>query len=212
MGFDSVYCDEPTGRDKDTAERVKATLVAPCDYARWVRRDAWALQEAACIIGGIDPEQALGTMKCFLNTPRPMDTPGRQEVYRYCEQFRLSLKPILEEMRGSYLAGKLEILGPWLEDLSLVDPSEIIRWAASKGYSIPDELNGFENPGEWAAKERQTGRSPFEIIEGIHKRWPHLNKYEVGAYAKGLDPEDPDTRKQSENYYSVQFKRKGGSW
>ena len=132
--------EEPTGQDKEAAERLKATLEAPCDYARWLRLDAWTLQQAACIISGIDPDKALGTMNCFLSKHARVDTPGRFEVVRACVMFSESLKPMLQEMKGSHFAGKLKILGPWLDDLTMVDPSEAIRWAASKGYDIPPEL------------------------------------------------------------------------
>lgn len=132
--------EEPSGRDKEVEERLKATLEAPCDYARWLRLDAWTLQQAACIISGIDPDRALGTMNCFLSKHARVDTPGRFEVFRACAMFAESLKPMLQEMKGSHFAGKLKILGPWLDDLTMVDPPEAIRWAASKGYDIPSEL------------------------------------------------------------------------
>lgn len=140
MDLEASDFDEPTGQDKEAAERLKATLEAPCDYARWLRLDAWTLQQAACIIGSIDPDRALGTMNCFLGKRARVDTPGRFEVLRACAMFAESLKPMLQEMRGSHFAGKLKILGPWLDDLTMVDPSEAIRWAASKGYDIPSEL------------------------------------------------------------------------
>ncbi len=132
--------EEPSGRDKEAAERLKASLEATCDYTRWLRLDAWTLQQAACIISGIDPDKALGTMNCFLSKYSRADTPGRFEVFRACAMFAESLKPMLQEMRGSHFAGKLKIFGPWLDDLTMVDPSEVIRWAKVKGYDIPVEL------------------------------------------------------------------------
>lgn len=217
------YFDELTEQERVWVEQMLATLEAPCDYARWTRLDAWTLQQAVCIIGGIDPAMALGTMNCFLSKYGRADKPARYEVFRACAMFAESLKPMLEEMRGSHFAGKLKVLGPWLEDLTLVDPSEVIRWAASKGYDIPPELEhqaeGVEGgreeqaawvepktpkeltPKEFVSQMKAREADPSEIIAGLELRWPKMQKYRVGAFAKGLDPDDQTTRKQAEAHF-----------
>lgn len=174
--------EELSGRDKEAAERLKATLEAPCDYARWLRLDAWTLQQAACIIGGIDPDRALGTMNCFLSKHARVDTPGRFEVARACAMFAESLRPMLQEMRGSHFAGKLKILGPWLDDLTMVDPSEAIRWAASKGYDIPVEL------------EHQAGGADVETPSGILPGSSFSSPAEFLQYLQGQELDEDEIK------------------
>ena len=221
--------EEPTGQDKEAAERLKATLVAPCDYARWLRLDAWTLQQAACIISGIDPDKALGTMNCFLSKHTRVDTPGRFEVMRYCAMFAESLKPMLQEMKGSHFAGKLKILGPWLDDLTMVDPHEAIRWAASKGYDIPAELEHQAVAQEarvqapMGATEESSPPSPpsAEVLLGYAQRlmreyptragaklriaeaekdYPNLPSSAYGALARGRLPSD-ESAEADERWY-----------
>ncbi len=235
MDLEASDFDEPTGQDKEAAERLKATLEAPCDYARWLRLDAWTLQQAACIIGGIDPDRALGTMNCFLGKHARVDTPGRFEVVRACAMFAESLKPVLQEMRGSHFAGKLKILGPWLDDLTMVDPPEAIRWAASKGYDIPPELahqaggaqptrqpatpethelGAIVTSGRYGTAKEQAearlkdGADVGTVMFELTRDWKRLKVYDAAALAQGYElPVEKCKRKSLTDSYSYHTKR-----
>lgn len=56
-------------------------------------------------------------------------------------------------------------------------------------------------PKEIVTQMKAREAEPAEIIAELEKRWPHLHKYRVGAYAKELDPDNPKTRKQAEKHY-----------
>lgn len=59
-----------------------------------------------------------------------------------------------------------------------------------------------DSPATLAERLRSRAVPPQEIIEALGRKWPHLRKYELGAYAKGLDPKDVATRKAAEGHYS----------
>lgn len=58
-----------------------------------------------------------------------------------------------------------------------------------------------ETPQEMVARMKQRDATQTEIIAEIELKWPKMKKYRVGAYAKGLDPGDPDVRKQIDQHY-----------
>lgn len=49
----------------------------------------------------------------------------------------------------------------------------------------------------------------WDIITALQTQWPEMENYRAGAYANGLDPDDPDTRKAAENFYQRNKPRKG---
>ena len=60
-----------------------------------------------------------------------------------------------------------------------------------------------ETPATFAARMREQAETPSGIIGALRNKWPLLRNYELGAYARGLDPKDPNTRKAAEwCYYS----------
>lgn len=75
---------------------------------------------------------------------------------------------------------------------------------SQNAFQSPSSLLSFEEPDSPSAyaemlRERET--SPSDIIRALKKKWPHLKNYELGAYAKGIDPKDQNTRKAAEWHY-----------
>lgn len=49
----------------------------------------------------------------------------------------------------------------------------------------------------------------WEVITALQAQWPEMENYRAGAYANGIDPDDPDRRKTAENFYQRHKPREG---
>lgn len=58
-----------------------------------------------------------------------------------------------------------------------------------------------DTPATFAERLRARSVHPQEIISALKEKWPNLKNYEIGAYAKGLDPKDINTRKSAEWHF-----------
>lgn len=47
----------------------------------------------------------------------------------------------------------------------------------------------------------------WEIITALQQQWPEMENYRAGAYACGINPDDPDRRKAAENFYQREKKK-----
>lgn len=130
-----------TRHEAELAKAEISLLSTPCNYPKYLRLDAWTLQQAICIIQGIDPDEALGVLNVYL-IGRVHKGPAPDLVFRACAMFRVRvLLPVIKEMQASFFAGKLKLLSPWSGDLSFVEPREVARWAAAKGYQVQEGLD-----------------------------------------------------------------------
>lgn len=76
---------------------------------------------------------------------------------------------------------------------------DLLETAAQPSAMLPREEP--ETPVAFAARMREQAETPSGIIGALRNKWPLLRNYELGAYAKGLDPKDPNTRKAAEWHY-----------
>lgn len=126
-------------------ERVLETITkleTPCNFERWVKLDAWTMQQATCIIIGVEPDVVLGiTGLYWFRKDHGHLSEGDWHIFNECVLLTCKLDKIFLELRGSYLAGKLQIIGPWDEAKTLVAPSVLTDWAKTKGYAISPALD-----------------------------------------------------------------------
>lgn len=188
--------------ENERVAREIAKLKTPCDYIKWAVLDAWTIKQATCIINGLDPDAVLVKIGIYWFKKEHQGLfEGDWHIFEQCLIISDYLDRIFLNLRGSYLAGNLQIIGQWIGSDTLISPPIVASWALSKGYAIHEGLALLETPPLMAGRLNQADRHPWEIICEIESRWPKLPKYKVAAVVKGLDPDDEDTRKQAENFY-----------
>jgi len=188
--------------ENNRVSRAIDRLKTPCNYEKWAKFDAWEIKQAVCIVGGLDPDNVLGMSGYYwFKKDQKLLRDGDREIFEECVHICGRLEKIFNNLRGSYLAGKLPIIGKWDDGDTLIGPPVVASWALSKGYPVHSDIEQLETPELMAERLNQTDLHPWETICAIESRWPKMPKYKVAAVVKGLDPDDEDTRKQAENFY-----------
>ncbi len=223
MKFQYDYGGSPEWNAWENERVLKtiAKLETPCNFERWAKLDAWTMQQATCIIIGVEPDVVLGIVGLYwFRKDYGYVYEGDRHIFNECVLLTCKLDKIFLELRGSYLAGKLQIIGPWDEAKTLVAPSVLTNWATTKGYAIspaladiaihttptptpttePDHDQQVEEPDhnfktikdhvKYLLKENP---SKGLAMRKIHSHWK-LKKNEAAAYV--LDRPAPDDEEE----------------
>lgn len=161
------------------------------DYKRWKERELWMMHEGVLLIKRIAPFQ-------FLKRLPSLDALwDRADIIREynTKVTAKSLRIIIRYLKGDIASGKITPAQP---DTEWVCPSDFIRWAISREFPIPEELQSLSegNPdtsGEHPnspSMSRESGCFTCEDVSSwdqVSLKMVHDNYVEITVMDKVID-------------------------
>ena len=140
-------------------------MVRKANYAVWLRKDRWYLDEAVALLLDIDPITAT---EIHEGAPQYDEYRNILNTARRCEGISL------EVMLRTSLGGARIVY-------AVVNPAVFVKWAKGKGYSLPEELAHLSDEPE------SVENAPVEEKLDSRERTNLLRIIAVLAKEAGLD-------------------------
>lgn len=146
------------------ASRRAMLATAPLDYSLWVKKDHWSISEASKLLCGRNPHAKIPGAQLFNRQRRVID--------------------LIDEAFAAAQAGEMKVARPALLPIHLlVEPSSFVRWATTRDFEVPPELQalGAVAPAQETPDEQLRDRV-LTIARTLLIVYPSLTLPEVAGH------------------------------